>query len=723
MSEFTDEKDDILGMIPGEGSDDDFDMSDSFFDDLEHSSNANTPMLNISEHTITNPLDLSTVISTDVVVMLETPATMTYNVGDGKEKLLPDEFMAWVKGQDIADGLVHDRFARLYETSDPGEISHHIPEEVNSTEWALYLPLLHKINAYSALCFQRGSVTPELLAIEHIAHTGMMKNRVESVNNAVRMLVAKVSADLEPADVVPSKSKRGNPEYVSEPGEAELVAQALVDLVLVFDGRSPLTLSLSSEIHGKLLEVSDHPVFNDEWRVGCLYNLYTSNNFPPYMAFRCAIAIGISKMDTNPALSCRFFFEGQHVLLRMMPTLRNNIFVRNAFFAFGEAMDSSGKYYYCAMLHDKVWPIATADKKLVSKAAKIAQKNKDYCRAVFYYLHALKIFRKNHSTEETIYTAQIVASIYKENDQINEGIQLLNSVLMHAYDLDVTNDLASGKEYHEPGKRKPSLSKTKSNRRAKSFRVFPVLKDEEPKPDAISTIMSAIFLCKLLIKARRFSEATKLMEHVLEAVSIPSITKILTFMDAKIMYHRNSFVDFVECLKSAKIFGSGMIPRVRHTSPVMMVDVAFSALKLLTKGYLERDCYTKAFFWSEILCHYATSQLAMKHMSVGFNLRGLVLASIYKNWNLWPDNSNLASERDELQESAGGFVSQLRDFTKDTVLCEALSSFMESRLASDRVGNGYHVLQSYLQYAMLLALHTTVTRTWRVLHEHRNTKI
>ena len=148
-----------------------------------------------------------------------------------------------------------------------------------------------------------------------------------------------------------------------------------------------------------------------------------------------------------------------------------------------------------------------------------------------------------------------------------------------------------------------------------------------------------------------------------------------------------------------------MVPKVRLGShPPMFVDVVSQSLNMLAKGYFQSEDYVKSFFWSEMLCHYASSMNALKHLATGLHLRGMSLQSLYKYKHLWAHGVVLATPLDELQASIGHFSSATRTFSRDDLLSEALSSFLQARLVSDRIGKGLKMLNAYLQYGILLGL-------------------
>jgi len=705
---FSNNKDSIIGMLTKNvESDESDDFSDSFLEDLaairKNGPPTDTPTLStFNEPDLTNPLEIPpTLVPLDVVVLPDTPATMTILI-DGNDKFSPNGMVSWLQSIQligIESGLTG--FPLLYQTMFNGEdFKKFLPKQVGVNDWGQYLVPLHYINTISSSPYIHGSISPELLQYEINCHQALEEGNNEVVDSYVRKFCSFIPREVGIKSISPLNSKRDsfinhkcpyNTEY------EEMVA--LTDIALVFYGRSPMSLAAFDGSHQRIFDPSYHPILNNQVCISELYRLYSTLLAPPYVLFRAGFAIGVSLLDHSPNLALRFLFESYFILIKGHPQLSKSIWSRIALLTLGEAFEMNSKYYYCAICHDIAWMNSKGDRSLATRISKVSRKNQDLQRAVFYSIESLKYFIVEKRFDEEVYCAQGIAEIFRENGQIYEGIQVLFSILRGVYNLTVPS--VSQNINTSPAIRKRKVSSEGSPQRNS------IAQRGHPKASAINTIMTALTLCEFLIKANQFRLANYLISQIAKSVSIASITKMLSFIEAKISIVSNDYEKFLSQITQQQLVTKNrprsMTTKLISFNPIMMDTVGLS-LKLLAKTYiLQRHDYFIGLFWSEMLCFYGQRMMSPKDVGNGFFLRGTALLNLYHQRYLYGSSFSIQVPLSSYESSFGIYCTD-GNVDESVLLTEALSSFSVAISTFDRIGNTPKVCQSLLSYCQLLAI-------------------
>ena len=704
LSNFSKEKEQIISLIPQNEIDDDDD--DSNFDDiiaLRNNNNNNKIdgliLPSLSESDFSNLLQLGpSLINLDVIVLPETPSTMTYEI---KEQLTPDLLVQWlISHRKYELNNNENGFFLLYYHIGRGEdLRKYFPKTIGINDWGLILPAIHHINSRTNSPFLLGSIFPDILSEEFYSHKALKENDNLKLNSILINLSLKIDIkNLKKSNLIPLEIKRKFEFLSSQPFNSVCSsALCLTDICLILKGRSPLTLMIINNNNLSDFNLEDE-LSSFTWRTQTLYNLYINNSFPPYIAFRISFTLGIMLNDQFPTTSIKFLFESIYILLTNYPQIYQSIWSKAIYLALAEAFEINNKYYFSAICYDSAWILSEKDYSFTMKISKFARKNQDLLRAIYYSIESLKYFLTEKRFDEAVYTTQGIADIYKENNLINDGIQILYFLLKNIYNLSIPEGSLSKLNTSPAIRRRKNSNEISPDKSPISSRVH-------PKANAINTILTAITLCKLLVKKNQFNLAKIVINQVSKCVTIASVLKMLKFLLAKIAYHSNNFNDFLFYINQQQLITKtrprSMSTKYVSTGPIIMDTVGIS-IKLLSKSYvLWRNDYFLGIFWSEMLCYFGMRNSFLKDIGIGFFLRGISLNNLFKEKNIYGETFNIHTDLSPFENSFGTYCTE-GTITSKILLSQSLASFLISKISFERIGLISKSLESLIEYCDLL---------------------
>lgn len=705
LADFSNKKDDILALINNDADieDDMFsDFSSSFFEDLHpnHSDSVNL-VFNFLDSSESNLLDFNSKQNVEVVSILDSPSTMTYYFNGKDTSMPPNLFIDWMNGKELK--LKHkDKYIVKYNkkySSIQDKISVYNLAKLKSQKyWTLHLPIYHYVNLTSITPFIENAKFPEILIAEYNVHHGFVQNDIKKIRDGLAILISYIPTDLDCCEVLPLQIQRKSPEILSKHTQKDIILQALIDAILIFNGISPLNFIRFPRID-LISNIDEHPVYDPIWRTQALYKLYSEEIFSPYLCFRTCFALGISTMEKYPSISNRLFFEGLVILLEFFPSLKSSLIVRNYTFGFAESLNYNNKYQYCALALDNSWRICIDNQNYANTAAKISQKNHDVCRALFFYHIALNIYIKNNQVSETMYTAQTIANIYKKNNQFISGLQVLFSIISKAYNFNVIDLLNLNKNINIQSN-KMSVVNTElrddnklKRQRSKTYRAVSNTELFETKEESFNTLVTAIYLILFLIKTEQFTKANNLISLVFSKVKTPSLFKQSYFLLAKISYKKNDFNQFIDIIQQNDLLN--LNNSSIHIKQFGIFNMSFKLLKYLSQGYFNINEPELSLFWSEIMLHIL-QQNKIKLIAKALYIRGLSLFELYKYYYILNKNS-ISEKLHSLELSVGKFKDNTIPSKKE-LLEESLSSLYSSKLLLDYLGLTFKSLKAMLLY-------------------------
>lgn len=709
-------------------SDNDSDFDNDFLEELaELRKGTSAVTITLQNDKITDALNLSLAApSCEIVAMLDPPATFTYQLLDGSDKMRSDEFNEWM----LNHSLIPNRplFITPNEVSQEVQKASSLPilhvtlaknEEKDETinlvdileklitrkimtvdaislienrvfdpsQYGLLLPILHIINISATKPFSQGIMTPFIINNEYKAHKALEKSDKDNFERTVELYLKKIPRDLPTATIEPLNPKRPQPDILSPITKNLNLIMSLIDIHLMLDSRSPLTLLSYPFVVPPMNK--DHPAMNKEWRYHALYQLYIAEEYPPYISFRAAFAIAISLVDFYPMFTSRLLFEGIYTLLAPFPVLRSSIWCMNAFFVLGLALENTGKYMFCALAHDNALPLSDIDPTIASTAGQVAQRNSDPIRAVFYYLQALQIFLHQDKINEALYVSQVLASIYQENVQYIEGIKLLNSILSDTYHLSIR--LTPKQEMYWTLKpMRPSS-----------------LQHSKPKPESINSVITASTLCQFLIKMNQFSNALNVIDNVTKLSPNDTVKRVSAYLKTKIHYASGNITEMMKSIRKDSIS-----PLIKHQSSctkfgrfaILSFDTPMATIKLITKAYLEHYNGFSALFWSEMVCHSSIRAAAsLNEIASSFHYRANALSIIWIYSYALPEKFTIKDpHKSKIMQHIGHYIDPEKLYTKKNIFTEALSTYILARACYERNGNQPKLLDCSIQIAELM---------------------
>ena len=660
-------------------------------------------LIKLNDHDVVNPLENLTNTTDPVVVSLDdSPTTITYQLEDGTSRMTPDDFQKWVKSfsyppdkqpkpseidkiykepvlKEIPHNLSKIEIDDIMEKMYTEDVRPRIPQTTNANNALHILPALHFINSNSADFFGNSAPDPNMLKQEFLCHKAFYPSNKSNNNikTTLEYFVNNIPPNLEVSDINLSMTLRKLPDQEFIFSDYTKVLLNLIDISLIMEMRSPLTLLPATSTYQ--IDQKTIPNFYKKIeRFGPLYHLYSNYRFPPYVTFRAAFALGITIMEKKPQVAASFLFEGLYVLLRSYPSLGKSVWAYAAFYALGEALEQCGKYNYCAICLDNALPLTLASHSFASKAGKIAKKNEDLQRAIFYFSNSIGLFLDAQLPQEAIFTSQLLARIYEGCGQYIEGIQLLAYMLKDVY------SISSQRE-----KRRS----TRIEQNVQKKRMATV--QSSVNPDSIESIISGILLCELFLKVNQFNQAENLLSEISQSryVTNSTLSKHIYYLKEKIAIEKNTFtsISFRSDSKSRKHQPLIVMPQSQISDPTLPL------LKILAKSYISKNDPEMALFWSEMICHAARQLFSPRESAIGFFLRGVAFKIFMKEIHKRETEFVITKKLTEAEETFGFFKGQ-RKFTRKDIIAEALASFNYAMILFDRAGNSEKTLETQIEY-------------------------
>ena len=710
--------------------DDDDDFSDDFFESLQQmKSDQNSTMFEGLFHKeVSNPLRLDNEIPKSITTVNEPPATATFLLEDGTDRMSPMVFRDWLLScrcerkemlrqaqgfnalKNRKEGRARDKtiqsdplvglrldsdektqktedveLANFYNSLDtPLLIVRQMPAVVSLDEVSLYLPLVHTINASTAKAVTTGFMYPRILVNEFDVHLGLLHNDIALVDRILAYFSSSVSSELkeESEKVVISMlpEKRTALPMIAAAPPTLTEALETVDYEFVCRGRSPLTGATIGPARNEFREdviLSDPAV-----RGRILYYLYTTKTFSPYVSFRLAFALALNIMESDPELACAFMFEGLYTLLNAFKPVKVIPIVRFAFFCFAEILEKIGSFYYGVIALDNFFVADTTDTNYSSAVAQMCVRNRDYLRAAFHYTQGLRNYVKAVHPPEALFVAQVLSGIYTDGGLSTTAISLLAFLLSRTYSIGTGYIREKGTTVSFGSLKAPS-----KKARTTSF---------QPDAKSFNTVLLAVKLIGLLIKRRMFDIAERLLGSVEEMASTVAIQRLTKYCRATLYLRKNQFGEFLAAIPNLNVpISRGATSH--FTVSAACFDTAHSTIKLLATGYLIRRCYSESLFWSEMFI-FTSRNLGLKNIGYGYFLRGVAMAFAYAS------GKYVIEFTDELPGNMGmakmGIVSR-KSISREEAFVEGLSSFMMARQCFERIGSVLLQVKAYLHFTDL----------------------
>ena len=668
FSNFNPKVEDVLSLMPDDSGSDDGDFSDDFFADLGTvQQRAPVLCLELAKESAGDALeDVTAAQHFEPVALPEPPQTVTYLFEDGARQMSPVQFEKWILSircempsdpnctrisatsteseiiytkqpivpnepldSDAAHGEAEsvERYFALFQSLTETRLSvQQLPKHVSREFYSLLLPILHTMNS------QKSSgvpckMFPEMITTEREAHYALSNNDKEQVQKSLNTIIERIkeSSILETpvgdVKVEYLQSKRQQPELVSDVGDNFQWLMYVCDYEFIINGRSPLIYSVLT------VPITTHPtdslVCSESWRAKYLFSEHIKRDYSPYVSFRIAFALAINFSERNPKLSCSFIFEALYTLLQGLPMLKRALFVHNALLFFGEMLDKTNKYYYCADVMDNYFLTDIRQLSFSSQIAQIAFRNNDNIRSLFYYTQSLKYFYAKLSIEESIYFGQIVSSIYIEQGYYSEAA----SVLVHLLNKSNVSQVSTRRRQTlitTGSSLKPLKSSNMLNHYTKKK---PSQKGFELDSNSVPTIVTRVTLAIMFCKLNLFIQSEKLLSSTSEGTDKVQMKRLISYFQAWVCLKRNNFQEMFNYIPQFQ-FPKTRVSLTTNFSilSASKFDPSVASLRLLAQGYLERKQFRKALFWSEIYihrCYFAS----LKELGNAFLLRGISLLS------------------------------------------------------------------------------------------------
>lgn len=641
------------------------DLSDSFFEDLKAVAQGQAqpqpqPVLKVSQLELTNPLDLDP-NETEVMSALPKPPVMvTYNLKKRNSMMMSaDEFVDWMRAQMstektflysspqkgfpscvLSAQVFNDILSRRMFVED---IRSEIPLEVDKGLQDSLMPLLHHVNCTTTQLFSSG--VPGLKDhLDHVwkAHCQLQDGR--SPEEEIAYFQRAEGDDLPCLDLKSiEKTRRIREIPRGEVTPITFRALALCEYSLLVESRCPFSLMPTPAPQA-------YSRWSQRTRAEQLFHLYVNGGLPPYALFRVAFTIAVLARDCAPEFATNILFEGLVILLQIFPFLKATKFVKTAFLALAEGLNSTGRYYYTAIAMDNASVLAEEDTNITMKIASIALKNFDIVRAIYHYANAIRIFATNNMKDEAIYAAQVLAKVYSDHDMRIEAVSVLMYVL---------------KRYG--------------------------------KLTTMNVVTTAASLCDLLCKLHCFSKA----EYVLNSIVIKnaSMAKLVASMKAQIHFERNCLDGFVALIMEQ----ANKQPKTAYANESTIRETILQPMRLIVKACILRDDLVTGLFWCEVASTFACQINVLRDIANVHRFRGIVLATLYRT-----SSSKMFYFSDiQLNDYARSFGSFGLNASLDrfSLLSEALSSLSVAINVFDRCGNTVRMLECRLLWLELIVIH------------------
>lgn len=698
--------------------------SDSFFNDLKAiADKKQAPTFQVFiDDTIINQLDsISAVQKIEKVSVNQPPCTLVYLLPDGSDSLGPQPFSTWLlnqrdktmpmfaqdttkpkqtshsyQSQPLFNAQIGDdetpklkEYDELYLISlfdhldDLSKILGLLPSTEIASFFPLYYPTLENVNARSMTAIKRGCLYPSLIEAEFNAHTGFVNSNSQQILETVPIFLGMINIEeWEFQTVGPLKTKRKMPADHLDRSSKMIQALALADLEFVLDGRSPLTgKRFAGMIDG---EKYKHPATDKLFRSSKLFQLYTQEEFAPYIAFKIAFATALSIADSNPNHSCNLCFEALSIITSILPQLINAESVRHATLFFAEQLERTDRYFHAVLAFDNFFRSNIKDASSASAIAQVCHRNRDLVRAVFHYTEAIKALIEEKSCDQALYLGKTISSIYSDNGLDSNAISLLSYLIKNTYCINSTLRTSLARDLS-------GINQAGSMRqpRTKTAQFAPPQQKSDtnefiPDPKSINTVLIGCQAVEFMLSCRMFPQAHSLLDSITDKCG-SIMNKMTSFLRSKLFLKQNKFHEFIQNLPQLDTGERRVTGRAISIDSGAAFDSRAALVRMLARAYSERDSFKEGIFWSEVMI--LTSQRnSLRELGEGYYLRGknFLLAAHTCLSNQKPINLFLRSSTK--MAKVAKYIDDKRVWPIDELVSECLSSLSMARQCFDKVG-------------------------------------
>lgn len=715
----------VLSLAPEDEDSDDSDFDDSFFETI-HAMQQQAPLISLtlaSAH-VSNPLENCQPSAGNVVkiTVAEPPKTVTYKLPDGSEHWGPNQFADWVASitqknvvvrtpssvfnvkdkVTMSDPPVANNNSDLLEASevtvetftdmlqnlgDQQRLLSTFPSTVPPSLFGASLPVLQVLNINAVTPIRKGCLYPKLIKEEFDGHNAVKDDDQEKALSVLSNLMQLVGSDVKTAQIAPLPEKRDLPSLEDTDTTDIVAALALCDVEFILNGRSPLSLMKIGNGPGDSIGMTK------DVRREALYHFYAHHNFSAYISFRLAFALALNLAEMRPALACDFIFEGVYCLLQTTPEIAQLDCARAALLFFGILLEKIDKYYYAALLFDTYFLINTADVSNSNTIAQIAQRRRDMARAVFHYKQSMKALAEEGRADSAVYVSHIIVSILTEFGLQKDAFRLLTNLLSSTYKLPVGNRRVKMIQPQGGNRTMPPVRPSSGNKETAPL---------QPTASAVNTILAGIALADLLVKNKYFKIASLLIEQLKKTTDNGTFIRLTEFIQAKMYLKQNKFKKFLKNIPKLNLRNKRGVTGGKLTIfGASSFDPSMAAVRRIIKGYLERDMFRNAVFWSEVLI--LSTRTTLKDLGKAHYLRGIALLTGCEH-TCHSSEISLELPLDELMSSVAKYAQHIT-YTSAELRAEALASLRTARLCFDTVGCYRRTLESSLLYFDVVLCH------------------
>lgn len=738
-----------LALKPTDDDDESDIFDDDFFADLQAiQCQKPTIKLNdvLNDSVIVNPLDIAQPLTTQSVVMVtinEPPSTFTYQLPGGSSQMSPTFFSEWIKSFNIQNQQSFNAETQVYEVPINENVSGSVPKQEtylsattpdastfnvpikidspqdvdknllirliqyinepniilsylsyfpNSLDLDLFpylFPLLQSVNTTAVAPLKKGCIYPKLIVHEFDACQTLSNCKQDRIESVLNDMAKKVPADSKRTEIKPLTDKRNFPTTETSCPENIVEIISLSDIEIVLNGRSPFTFERI--FRDQIL----NPPFEREWRAEVLYNMYISQELPPYIAFRVAFALALNLSEIQPertALAVDILFEAMYGLLNVLPKMTSSECVRSSFLLISEMLDHLDRYYYSALFLDAYF-LGNTNYQTSSQISPICQHRGDMVRSVFHFNQTMSFFIQANRCDEALYVSQVIASIYNDFGLYDNSISLLTYLLRTTYKLSVGR-----------GVKKVSIKKTKT---MPPVRQFPGSNQIAfaPSPSGTNTLLSGISLATLFVKCKYFKLAKELLEALNQSSNSRLYLRLIEFVSLKRLVRKNKFTNFLNSLPPLTIRQKRSSAGSRLTSlSASTFDTVIAIIKMLMTGNLNRNLLGQSIFWSEVILN-TQNKFNLKDIGTAFLIRGECFLKYRFTSNV---TNGLLSVHVPLSQAMSN-ACEYRDnhiFENQTQITEeAIASLKTARICFEKVGCQHKMLMSSILYTALVLQH------------------
>lgn len=684
LSDFSPEAREALNMIPSSDDDLSDDFSSDFFENLKPSTTFN-PVICLQNTNDSDLLDFSSEMSKPIITLSEPPTTMTFSLENGSNQMGMPYFQEWVESLRKFE-YGDDFLSKFLINKDPVTYISELPDTPEISMISSQLPVVHLINSVSFKLIDKGCPFPELLKVEFDIQDALLHNNTELLDTSLSYLSSlteqyKPKSSLDSSGIyepiAPLSQLRSKPSMIQDDNLNIEAALAISDFEIAMHGRSLLNLTPickqtpDANICGQIANI--------HYRANYLFSIYSTQTFSPYISYRIAFALALNLMDRNPQLASNFIFEGLYILLESLP-LNASPIARSGYLLAAEIFDQINSYYYSALMIDTYLITDTKDSSASTSLARMATRNNDYYRAVYFYTQSLKTYIARKHIDEALYLSQIIAMVYAENGLKNLSISLLSAILYRSYSITLgLGPIKKSAGTMQNRKSKPMIMTSTTTTNPEAQQQQPFL----PDPHTLNTSLLGLTLTELLLNERMFDIAQVMLNHIQEGKV--GIKRLSSFMQCRFCYKENRVQDFFDLVSKSDF----KLDLRRKSNPRLSIlqastcDTNACYLRMLTKINFRQRNYIDSLFWSEMIMHNSCKG-SLKEFGYGNFWRALSLYEIWLRGDL-----KLETTPNDLKQRFGSFIQKSKKsdtISKETLFNEAISSLLIARQCFDRCG-------------------------------------